>query len=262
MGPFFFFDIKSKVFFSNIMPKRKQKKGSHKNKSRNNPQQNESSRKQGQSQSYGISKSQQSTVYYFLGGFALIFLFCAFFIYLPQLRAMLGFADKNYVDPATMRGYRTRLKRLYEKYNPNKLDSMEEILLKYRGREKELFKKLHQKYVRPNKKVRDKKRREKREKKRRQRAGLDDDDLDDINRDDETEEEAAIRRRRKKERDREKRKEKRRKERGGKEYGEDWDDEKNKKYKKYFNGDTEDFYGDDDAQFEGEIDLMDDDEED
>merc|ERR1712173_585463 len=107
----------------------------------------------------------------------------------------------NNIDPAKLRGYRARLNKLYSKYNPNKLDEIDEILLKYRGREKELFKKLHLKYVKTNKKVKEKERNERRSTRRN----------DDIIPENETEEEAAIRRRRKKERDRQRRKEKRKK---------------------------------------------------
>ena len=206
-----------------------------------------------------LSKSQQSTLYYFAGAFALIFLFCAFFIYLPTIRRSLGFAD-NSVDPAVLRGYRARLRKIYERYNPNKLDEIEDILVKYRGREKELFKALHKKYVIPNRKVKDKRDKERKEKKRKKRRMEDDDYIPD----DETEEEAAARRRRKKERDREKRKEERRKERGGKDYYEDWDDDETdrsegkQKYSKYFDGNDDDiYYGHDLPQYEGEIELVD-----
>eukprot|EP01083_Nonionella_stella_P173894 601205_1 len=236
------------------MPKRKKK--AHKSKSRHSH--TASSPKKA---SYAIPKNQQSTLYYFGAAFALIFLFCAFFIYLPTIRSALGFANKS-IDPAALRGHRARLRRLYEKYNPNKLDEMEDILEKYRGREKELFKKLHKKYVKPNKKVREKERKERREKKRRRRAGIEDEDDDRIP-NDETDEEAAARRRRKKERDRKMRKQERKKERGGKEYHEDWDDdtsEQKKNYGKYFTDDDESF-GDDDALYEGEIDLLDDDDD-
>eukprot|EP00483_Globobulimina_turgida_P008069 UN08085 len=144
-----------------------------------------------------------------------IFLFCAFFIYLPKIRTMFGFADTS-IDPATLRGYRARLRRLYEKYNPNKLDEIDDILLKYRGREKQLFKKLHKKYVKPN----IKKRKVDREKRKRKRAALN----DDIIPENETEEETAARRRRKKERDRTKKKKERTQGPGGKGYYDDWDE--------------------------------------
>lgn len=233
------------------MPKRSGKKRSH-NKSKSRNTSNNSS-----SSSHGISKSQQSTLYYFTGAFCLIFLFCAFFIYLPQMRAIFGFADTS-IDPAKLRGYRARLNKLYSKYNPNKLDEIDDILLKYRGREKELFKKLHLKYVKPNKKVRDEQRKEK----RRKRKFGDDDDVIPEN---ETEEEAAIRRRKKKERDRQKRKEKRRKERGGHDYYDDDEydaDGQRNKYKKIFGDDASDgYYGDNYAQYEGEIDLIDDEDD-
>merc|ERR1712154_693061 len=175
-----------------------------------------------------------------------IFLFCAFFIYLPQIRAIFGFAD-NSIDPAKLRGYRARLNKLYGKYNPNKLDEIDEILLKYRGREKELFKKLHLKYVKPNKKVKDKERKE-----RRRRRGN-----DDIIPENETEEEAAIRRRRKKERDRQRRKEKRKKDRNGEDYYDDdeFDEEgkRRNKYKKIFGDESGDGYGHDVAGFDGDV---------
>eukprot|EP01083_Nonionella_stella_P240815 841479_1 len=176
------------------MPKRNKNKKSHKNKSRHSSSHKDTSSRNNTS-SHGMSKSQQSTLYYILGAFVLILAFSAFFIYLPQIRSKFGFTDSTTVDPATLRGHRARLRRLYEKYNPNKLDEIDDILLKYRGKEKELFKKLYNKYVKPNKKVRAKKREEDREKKRRKRGGIDDDD---IIPNDETEEEAAARRRRKK----------------------------------------------------------------
>merc|ERR1712173_322568 len=87
----------------------------------------------------------------------------------------------NNIDPAKLRGYRARLNKLYSKYNPNKLDEIDEILLKYRGREKELFKKLHLKYVKPNKKVKEKERQRRKEKRKKDRNGedyYDDDEFD------------------------------------------------------------------------------------
>eukprot|EP00484_Ammonia_sp_Unknown_P020704 CAMPEP_0197022986 /NCGR_PEP_ID=MMETSP1384-20130603/3778_1 /TAXON_ID=29189 /ORGANISM="Ammonia sp." /LENGTH=238 /DNA_ID=CAMNT_0042451119 /DNA_START=24 /DNA_END=740 /DNA_ORIENTATION=+ len=236
------------------MPRKKSAKAAGHKKSHKSHQKASSG-----SHSYGSSRSQQSTFYYIAGAFAFMFLFAAFFIYLPSIRRAFGFADTS-VDPAVLRGHRTRLKKLYEKYNPNKLDEIDEILEKYRGREKELFKAMHKKYVKPNRKIRDKGREEERARKRRQRMGLTDDD---IIPDDETEEEAAQRRRRKKERDREKRRAERKQERGGKDYDDDEDSsERKKKYSEYFSGDDDDWtVNDKGARDEGEIELMDDDED-
>merc|ERR1712013_113480 len=203
------------------------------------------------------SKSQKSTLYYLLGAFALVFAFCAFFIYLPQIRSALGLSAS--VDPATLRGYRARLKRLYSKYNPSKLDDIDSTLEKWRGREKALFKALHKKYVKPNKKVKDGERQRKREERRKRKLGI---DPDDEIPEGETEEEAAKRRRRRKERDRERRKEERRQERGGREYyDEDEEEDRKGKYGDYFDGGG-DYEGDDDyARYEGTIELVDDDDD-
>merc|ERR550534_801846 len=48
-----------------------------------------------------------------------------------------------------MRGYRSRLRRFYEKHKPEDIDKVEETLEKWK--EKQLFKKLHEKYVKPKK---------------------------------------------------------------------------------------------------------------
>ena len=114
-----------------------------------------------------------------------------------------------------VKAYRTRLQRFYEKYNPEKLNEIDETLDKWKGKEKKLFNALHKKY-------KGKKRKDKKKKGRKSR-------------DEETEEEAGIRRREEKEKEREKRKKQRQQERGNKDfYDEKWEKEHASKDTKYF----------------------------
>eukprot|EP00485_Elphidium_margaritaceum_P002824 CAMPEP_0202700588 /NCGR_PEP_ID=MMETSP1385-20130828/13766_1 /ASSEMBLY_ACC=CAM_ASM_000861 /TAXON_ID=933848 /ORGANISM="Elphidium margaritaceum" /LENGTH=237 /DNA_ID=CAMNT_0049357805 /DNA_START=55 /DNA_END=768 /DNA_ORIENTATION=- len=200
------------------------------------------------------TSSSKSTIYYIAGAIAMVALFAAFFIYLPSIRRTFGFQDTS-IDPAMLRGYRARLRKFYEKYNPEKLDEIDDILEKYRGKEKTLFRVLRNKYEKERKKA-DK---ERQRKKDRQRRGVDNDDYIPEN---ESEEEAALRRRSKKEREREKRKQQRQKERGGKDYyDEEWDEsheDKSKNAKYFSSGDGEWRFHKNVAIDEGDIELTDD----
>jgi cyclophilin family peptidyl-prolyl cis-trans isomerase len=46
--------------------------------------------------------------------------------------------------------YKTRLIKFYEKYNPSKIDTVDSTLIKYIGKEEEMFRKLESKYVKPS----------------------------------------------------------------------------------------------------------------
>jgi len=158
-----------------------------------------------------LSKNAQAFLKYAFIALIIIALVSSLFVYQVQIRKFLGIKNKpKPVDEKTLKAYRTRLTKFYEKHNPDKLGEVEETLEQWKGKEKLLFKKLHQKYVKPKKE----------EEKRRK------------------EEEKNLtpgeRMKRKKERNRAKRREERRAER-------DIDDEeeltKRKKRKKYFSND-------------------------
>ena len=197
------------------MPRNKKgkKKGKHKsNTSRGHS--SKSSQKSSFSRFFDFSSKDRKPVTYLLWFLLLFFIFGTFFVFLEPIRAKLGFGS-NDISPSKLRHYRARLKNLYEKYNPSKLDEIDSILEKWRGKEKQLFKQLHKKYVKPNKEKREKER----EKNKNRKRDSDGNYIPDYN--NETPEEASARRRKEKEQKRQKRK----KEREG--YYDDWNGDNN-----------------------------------
>ena len=162
-----------------------------------------------------FSSKDKKPVTYLLLFLFLFLLFGSFFIFLDPIRSKLGFGSSSShdIDPAKLRHYRARLKSLYQKYNESKLDEIDDILLKWRGKEDILLKQVRKKYATPKNK--EKRQREKENKnKNRKRYDSDGNYIPDYN--NETPEEASARRRKEKEANREKRK----KDREG--YYDDW----------------------------------------
>eukprot|EP00494_Astrolonche_serrata_P020708 UN20937 len=59
------------------------------------------------------------------------------FVYQGKIRRALGIKrTPKAVDEKTMQGYRTRLRKFYEKHYPDKIDEVEETLAKWKGKEK------------------------------------------------------------------------------------------------------------------------------
>ena len=118
---------------------------------------------------FNLTTKDKGPATYLICILLLIFLFSSFFIFLDPIRRQLGFSSSSDIDPSKLRGYRTRLRKLYEKYNPDKLSEIDDILLKWRGKEKELFKILHHKYVKKNKEQKEKERKERKERKKKEK---------------------------------------------------------------------------------------------
>merc|ERR1719206_1276220 len=84
----------------------------------------------------------------------------AVFVNQGKIRKMFGIKKAaKPVSEEKMQGYRTRLRKFYEKHKPEDIDKVDETLEKWAGKEKLLFKKLHEKYVKPKKEA-DKRRKE------------------------------------------------------------------------------------------------------
>jgi len=181
------------------------------------------------------SSKQLSQTLKYLGIFlVVVIIFSSVIVYQKQIRKFFGIKNApKPVDEATLRGYHTRLRKLYEKYAPEKLDEgldLDDVLAKWRGKEKQLFKTLHEKYVKPAKAE------EKRRKEEEKNLSPEE------------------RMRRQKEREREKRRKERREER-------DIDDEeelealKKKKKKKYWEDDN--IADDNLSVFDGNVEVVD-----
>ena len=166
---------------------------------------------------FNLTTKDKGPASYLVCALVLVFLFSAFFIFLDPIRRQFGLSSRNDIDPASYRYHRSRLQRLYEKYNPSKLDEIDSILEKWRGKEKQLFKTLHNKYVKPNKAKKEKEKKQKQKDRESKRYDKEGNEIPDYN--NETPEQASARRRREKERDRRKRK----KSREG--YYDDWDED-------------------------------------